>query len=172
MSLSLASAQGSLPIAFGTKPQIALEQIRAAAGVPVGVVLGDAGYGNGMEFRDGVREPGLRYCVGVQPNTTVWTGELAPLLPKPRKSKRGRPATRLRRAAGHKPVSVQGLASQLPRRAWRTVGWRDGSNARLQSRFAALRVRAAHQDWRRSELRETKWLVIAWPESESEPVHI
>ena len=199
VSLSLASAQGSLPIAFrlylpeewakdkarrekagvpaettfATKPQIALEQIRAAkaAGVPVGVVLGDAGYGNGIEFRDGVRELGLKYCVGVQPSTTVWTGELAPLPPKSTTNKRGRPATRLRRAAGHKPVSVKDLASQLPRRAWRTVGWRDGSNARLMSRFAALRVRAAHQDWRRSELREEEWLVIEWPESESEPVH-
>ena len=39
------------------------------------------------------------------------------------------------------------------------------------SRFAALRVRAAHQDWRRSELREEEWLVIEWPQSESEPVH-
>ena len=36
---------------------------------------------------------------------------------------------------------------------------------------AQLRVRAAHQDWRRSELREQEWLVIEWPESESEPVH-
>ena len=128
MSLSLATARGSLPISFrlylpeewasdkarrekagvpaeitfATEPQIALEQIRAAktAGVPVGVVLGDAGYGNGIEFRDGLRELELKYCVGVQPSTTVWTGELASLPPKPKKSKRGRPATRLRRAAG------------------------------------------------------------------------
>jgi SRSO17 transposase len=134
-------------------------------------VLGDAGYGNGIEFREGLRELELKYCVGVQPSTTVWTGELAPLPPKPRKGKRGRPATRLRRAAGHEPVSVKELASQLPRNAWRTIGWREGSNARLVSRFAALRVRAAHQDWRRSELREQEWLVIEWPESESEPVH-
>jgi alkylation response protein AidB-like acyl-CoA dehydrogenase len=108
--------------------------------------------------------------IGVQPSTTVWTGEFAPLPPKSTRSTRGRPATRLRRAAGHKPVSVKNLASQLPRRAWRTVGWRDGSNTRLMPRFAALRVRAAHQDWRRSELREEEWLVIG-PQSKSEPVH-
>jgi SRSO17 transposase len=199
LRLSLATARGSLPISFrlylpeewardkarrekvgvpaeitfATEPQIALEQIRAAktAGVPVGVVLGDAGYGNGIEFRDGLRELELKYCVGVQPSTTVWTGELALLPPKPKKSKRGRPATRLRRAAGHEPVSVKELACQLPRCAWRTIGWREGSNTRLVSRFTALRVRAAHQDWRRSELREQEWLVIEWPDSESEPVH-
>jgi SRSO17 transposase len=199
VSLSLASARGSVPIAFrlylpeewasdnarrekagvpaeiefATKPQIALEQIRAAkaAGVPVGVVLGDAGYGNSVDFRESLSEQGLKYCVGVQASTTVWTGELAPLPPKPKKSKRGRPATRLRRATGHEPVSVKELAVELPTRAWRTVGWREGSNERLVSRFAALRVRAAHQDWRRGELREEEWLLIEWPNRESEPVH-
>jgi SRSO17 transposase len=199
VSLSLASSRGSVPIAFQlylpeewasdsarrekagvpaqiefvTKPQIALEQIRAAkaAGVPVGVVLGDAGYGNGVDFRESLSEQGLKYCVGVQPSTTVWTGESAPLPPKPKKSKRGRPATQLRRAGGHEPISVKELAFKLPTRAWRTVGWREGSNERLVSRFAALRVRAANQDWRRSELCAQEWLLIEWPEKESEPVH-
>src|SRR6516165_9039895 len=43
-------------IAFQTKPQIALAQIRAAleAGVPPAPVLADAGYGTDTDFRDGV----------------------------------------------------------------------------------------------------------------------
>jgi SRSO17 transposase len=199
VSLSLASARGSVPIAFrlylpeewandrarrekagvpteirfATKPQIALEQIRTAkaAGVPVGVVLGDAAYGTSIDFREGVSELDLKYCVGVLPQTTVWTAERAPLPPKPNKSKRGRPATRLRRAAGHEPISVKELAFALPKSAWRKIGWRDGTNTRLVSRFTALRVRAAHRDYNRSELREEEWLVIEWPENESEPVH-
>jgi SRSO17 transposase len=199
VSLSLASERASLPIAFrlylpeewvadkarrekagvpadidfATKPQIALEQIRAAkaAGVPAGVVLADSGYGNSIAFRESLSGLELKYCVGVQPSTTVWTAERAPLPPKIRKSGRGRPATRLRRARGHEPFSVKKLAFQLPRGAWRRLTWRQGSNAPLRSRFAALRVRAAHQDWRRSELREEQWLLIDWPESESEPVH-
>jgi SRSO17 transposase len=199
VSLSLASARGSLPIAFrlylpeewvadkarrekagvpagigfATKPQIALDQIRSAkaAGVPAGVVLADTGYGNSIDFRESLSGLELKYCVAVQPNTTVWTAEHAPLPPKIRSSGRGRPATRLRRARGHQPLAVKKLAFQLPRRAWRTLTWRHGSNAPLRSRFAALRVRAAHQDWRRSELREEEWLLIDWPESESEPVH-
>ena len=199
VSLSLASHRGSLPIAFrlylpeewavdkarrekagvpaeigfATKPQIALEQIRAAkaAGVPVGVVLADSGYGNSIDFRESLSGLQLKYCVGVQPSTTVWTAERTPLLPKIKKLGRGRPATRLGRARGHEPLSVKKLAFQLPRRAWRTLTWRQGSNAPLRSRFAALRVRAAHRDWLRSELREQEWLLIDWPESESEPVH-
>jgi SRSO17 transposase len=199
VSLSLASDRGSLPIAFrlylpeewaadkarrekagvpadigfATKPQIAVQQIGAAksAGVPAGVVLADAGYGNSIDFRESLSGLGLKYCVGVQPGTTVWTAERGPLPPKIRKSGRGRPATRLRRARGHEPLSVKKLALQLPRSAWRTLTWRQGSNALLRSRFAALRVRAAHQDWLRSELREEEWLLIDWPEREAEPVH-
>src|ERR671920_800230 len=40
-------------IEFQTKPEIALEQMREAIAqqVPVGVVLADAGYGNGTQFR-------------------------------------------------------------------------------------------------------------------------
>ena len=200
VSLSLASARASLPIAFklylpeewakdkarrqkagvpaevafATKPQIALEQIRAsqAAGIAAGVVLADAGYGTSVEFRESLSELGLKYCVGVQPATTVWTQERAPLPPKRKKSKLGgRPATRLRRAKGHEPISVKELAFELPRSAWRTVGWREGTNTRLVSRFVALRVRAAHRDYDRSELREEQWLLIDWPQNESEPVH-
>ena len=40
-------------IEFQTKPEIALDQMRQAVEqkVPVGVVLADAAYGNGMQFR-------------------------------------------------------------------------------------------------------------------------
>src|SRR4051795_5623296 len=43
-------------VAFRTKPAIALEQVRQALadGVPPGVVVTDAGYGNDTDFRDGI----------------------------------------------------------------------------------------------------------------------
>ena len=199
VSLSLASPEGSLPIAFrlylpeewatdkarrrktgvpedirfASKPDIALAQIRHAqeTGVPAGIVLADAGYGNSIDFREGLTAQGLPYCVGVQSNTGVWTKERMPLPPKPRTSARGRKATRLRRAPGHTPLSVKEVACQLPPSAWRTVTWRPGTNARLSSRFAALRVRAAHRDWHRCAPREEEWLLIDWPRQELEPVH-
>jgi SRSO17 transposase len=45
-------------IKFRTKPEIALEQIRAAVdgGIPKAPVLSDAGYGNDKKFRDGVTD--------------------------------------------------------------------------------------------------------------------
>src|ERR1035437_4034004 len=50
-----------------------------------------------------------------------------------------------------------------------TVTWCDGSNSDLCSRFAAVRVRPAHRDNWGSCMRTQEWLLIEWPENESEP---
>jgi SRSO17 transposase len=39
----------------------------------------------------------------------------------------------------------------------------------LSSRFAAVRVRPAHQDHRSVALRSEEWLLIEWPKGEAEP---
>jgi SRSO17 transposase len=197
VSLSLANAHASLPvayrlylprawasdgarrketgvpeeIAFKTKPQIALDQIRAAvaAGLPRGVVLMDAGYGVDGALRTAITELGLRYVAGVLSTATVWAPGEAPLAPKPYTPGRGRPTKRLRRDAEHRPVTVKALALGLPAEAWRTVRWREGTNAPLQSRFARLRVRPAHLDWERSEPWPEEWRLIEWPEGETGP---
>ena len=59
----------------------------------------------------------------------------------------------------------QGTRIALPRCAWRTIGWREGSNEQLSSRFARVRVRAANED----VLRDEEWLLIEWPKGEKEP---
>ena len=54
-----------MDVKFRTKPQIALEQVRAALveGVAPGVVLADAGYGVDTAFRTGLSQLGLTYTV-------------------------------------------------------------------------------------------------------------
>ncbi len=196
VSLSLANHHASLPVAwrlylpkewasdeerrrkvgvpekieFLTKPQIALEQIEAAceAGLPRGVVLMDAGYGCNTQLRAGVSALALTYVAGILPNTAVWTSDTEPLPPK-KWSGRGRRAKRLRRDDGHKPISVEELALGLPRRAWRKITWREGSCERLSSRFARVRVRAAHRDYTLTEPRPEEWLLVEWPEGEEKP---
>jgi SRSO17 transposase len=157
-------------IGFETKTSIALGQLRQAreAGAPVGTVLGDAAYGDECGFRVGVAALDLRYVLGLRSATTVWPPGRAPLPPAPW-SGRGRPPTRLRRSPEHQPVSVKDLALGLPRRAWRSVTWREGSQALLTSRFAALRVRPAHRDTLRSEPWPEEWLLIEWPAGTEEP---
>ena len=185
MSLSLANHDASLPIAyrlylpedwakdqarrdkarvpgtiaFQTKPEIAFEQIKAArmAGLPEGVVLMDAGYGNDTGLRTDVTALDLRYVAGIGPNTSVWPPGKAPMPPQSRTG-RGRPQTRLQRGQ-HQPISVKTLALSLPQEAWQTITWREGTTDGLASRFARWRVRPAHRDNLLSELRAEEWVI-------------
>ncbi|MCP4966728.1 MAG: IS701 family transposase [bacterium] len=157
-------------VVFKTKPEIALEQITAAhdAGVARGVVLADAAYGNDTKFRTAVSALGLEYMMGVLGSISLWPPGQEPLAPKP-KTGRGRPGARLRRDQEHQPVSAKELAMGLKPRAWKTITWRDGTNAPLAGRFAAVRVRPAHRDQKLSEPRPREWLLIEWPKGEAEP---
>ncbi len=196
VTLSLANRHASLPIAyrlylpqdwatdaerrrqakvpqtvgFQSKPEIALDQLRAAcaAGVPRGVVLMDAGYGNHSQLRAAVSELDLTYVAGILSSTSVWAPGTAPLPPKPW-SGRGRVPKRLRRDDLHRPLSVKVLALALPAAAWQRVTWREGSDDWLASRFARLRVRAAHHDHKLSAPPAQEWLLIEWPEGDAEP---
>ena len=196
MTLSVANADASLPIAyrlylpkewasdperrakvgvppeirFATKPRIALHQIRQAKadGVPPGIVLMDAGYGNDTGFRDGLAQEGLLYVGGIQSSAKLWPPGMAPLPPKAW-SGRGRPPTCLRREPDHQPLTAKALAKSLPASAWQSVTWREGTQADLTARFAAMRVRPAHRDYWSSAPREEEWLLIEWPASEAKP---
>ncbi len=157
-------------ITFQTKPEIALDQIRQAlaVGLPPGVVLMDAGYGNETELRTQVSALGLAYVAQILSTTSVWGPGTAPLPPKSW-SGRGRPPKRMRRDGEHQPTSVKALALSLAETAWTDVTWREGATEELTSRFARLRVRAAHRDEERSQPRPHEWLLIEWPRGEKEP---
>jgi len=157
-------------IGFKTKHQIALDQLDWACttGLPRGVVLMDAGYGNNSNLRADIAALGLAYVASILSNTTVWPHGTGPL-PAKRWSGRGRPPKRLQRDAEHWPISVKDLALGLPKRAWRTIEWREGSAEFLSSRFARVRVRAARRDDQRSECPPEEWLLIEWPEGEKGP---
>ncbi len=155
---------------FKTKPQIALEQLRwaCAAGLPRGVVLMDAGYGSDTDLRASITILGLSYVAGIMPQTSVWAPGMGPL-PAKNWSGQGRPPKLIRRDANHGPISVKALAHGLPARAWRTIEWREGTAVRLSSRFARVRVCAAHRDYWLTEPRPEEWLLIEWPRGEDEP---
>jgi SRSO17 transposase len=157
-------------ISFKTKPEIALEQIEAAckAGLPRGVVLMDAGYGCNTDLRTSISALVLTYVAGILPNTTVWTSDTGPLPPK-KWSGRGRPPKRLRRNRKHQPISVKELALGLPKTAWRTIKWREGTAEPMSSRFARVRVRVAHRDYTLTNSRPGEWLLIEWPAGAGEP---
>ena len=158
-------------IEFATKPQIALRLIdeAKAAGVVSEVVVADAGYGVDTAFREQLTERKLLYAVGVTKTVKVWPEGSAPL-PPASWSGHGHKPKLLRRDAQHQPVALKALAMTLTPRQWKKVTWREGTNAALTSRFAAVRVRCAHRDYYRSELRPEEWLLIEWPKNEAEPI--
>jgi SRSO17 transposase len=157
-------------VAFQTKPEIALNQIRAAVAAQVapGVVLADAAYGINTDFRHALTQLELQYVVGVQSSLTVWEPGQQPLPAKPR-GKMGRPPRLLQRTSDHQPVSVKQLAISLPSRAFQEISWREGTERKLRSRFAAVRIRPAHRDDEKAEPHAEEWLLIEWPQSEPEP---
>ena len=172
VSLSLANHDASLPVAwqlylpeewaedqalrekagipadiiFATKPKIALKQIKWAleAGVARGVVLGDVVYGTDLSLRRYLTANDLAYSLAIQARTLV--------------AKIG---------GDGKPLSAARLAKGLPKRGWRKIGWRDGTNAPLASRFQRVRVRAAGEGTDDDEPEE--WLIVEWPKGEKEP---
>src|SRR6516165_1631361 len=121
-------------IAFKTKPEIALEQIRWACeiGLPGNMVVVDAGYGHDSKLRVGITELGRTYVAGIQPQTLVRKPGVRPGIP-PKKGRRDAPHT----------TSVKDLARGLSAKAWRTIKWREGTNEWLSSRFARVQVHVA-----------------------------
>jgi SRSO17 transposase len=191
VSLSIANDHASLPVAyrlylpqswanddgrrtksgvpkeleFKTKPQIALEQIKWAcdAGLPRGVVITDAGYGVEAKFRDEISALKLKYVAGIKTTTTVWAPDT---LSQPKNLQRAQRAARTPHAKEKTPINIENLARNLPRTSWKTIRWRDGTNAVLSSRFARVRVRSAHRDAARTA---QEWLLIEWPADEEAP---
>jgi SRSO17 transposase len=111
------------------------------------VVLMDAGYGNNGPLRQALTALGLSYAAAIQTTTKV------------------RPV----REDDPKPprVSVEALALSLPKRAWRTVAWREGTNVKLRSRFARVRVRVSPIRGEARFAEET--LLVEWPKGEAKP---
>jgi len=136
-------------IRFKTKPQIALDQLRSAraAGVPCGVVLMDASYGSNADLRSGVSALTLDYVAGIIDRIKVHPVRDG--------------------ITSKERVSVKELALGLPKHAWRTITWREGSATKLSSRFARLRVRTA--PIRGASRRGEETLLIEWPKDEPEP---
>jgi SRSO17 transposase len=136
-------------IRFKTKPQIALEQLRWAckAGIARGVVLIDASYGSNSALRTGVSALALSYVAAIISTVKVRAV-----------SKQGEPGPRM---------SVKDLALGLPKHAWRTIKWREGTADQLCSRFARVQVRTA--PIRGAARRAEETLLIEWPEGEAAP---
>jgi SRSO17 transposase len=150
-------------VKFKTKPEIALEQIRWAceAGLPRGVGLMDVAYGNDSRLRAGMTELGVPYVASILPNTLMWRPGTGP-------RRKDKPLNNTGRRDEPDLISAREVMQGLPKRAWRTVKWREGSADWLSSRFARVRVKVGHNKLIPEKL-ASEWLLIEWPEGEAAP---
>ena len=150
-------------IKFKTKSEIALEQIRWAceAGLPRGAALMDAAYGRDSQLRAGMTELGVPYVAGIVPTILMWAPGQGP-------RRMDKPMNNTGRRDEPDLISAKKVALALPKQAWRTVTWREGSAEKLSSRFARVRVRVGYNKLI-PETSSPEWLLIEWPEGEAEP---
>jgi len=131
-----------------------LRQVRAA-GFHVTGVVGDAEFGDVSAVRMALHRLQLPYALGISSDLTVFLQR--PCLRPRRRRHFGRPATRVHLGL-QRPVAVATIAGAWPRRAWRTISWRNGANRSRRARFAAVRVTPAH-GWRQGTLAPVVWLL-------------
>ena len=146
-------------VVFKTKEDLALDMIVRAAEdkVPGDIVLvwPTVAYGRSYDFRETVQRARLRrYALGISPTQTMWVLDARD------------------RCSGD-AKAARTIASELGKKAFRRVTWRNGSmqgrRGKLSSRFALARLKVAHDDGRELERREPLWLLIEWPDGEAAP---
>lgn len=143
-------------IVFQEKWRLALTLVRRAraAGLTLTAVVADAEYGDNSTVRRTLHRLRLPYALGISPTLTVFRG--TPTL----RIDRQQPPPRNRRAGwpDHDAVGVRTLSEALPRRTWRRVEWRNGTNPPWAADFAAVRVTPA-TDWKQRRLAPEIWLL-------------
>jgi SRSO17 transposase len=156
-------------LVFQTKPELAGALCEQAAGweIPRAPVLGDCAYGDNCQFRERLHELGLEYVLAVSAQIGVFGPETTFTVPEP-KPGRGRPPSVAR--PDRKSESVKALAERLPVEAFMTVPCRSTPAGEIiQSRFAFVRVVAAHAVTDDHRPPRWEWLIIEWPEGQDAP---
>jgi SRSO17 transposase len=134
---------------FQTKIDLALAMIERAArsGLPGKIVLADSFYGHSGPFRDAISLMGLDYGMAIHETDRMWRLDV-----------------RERRYG--ELLGAKEIALSLPKTKFRRCTWRDGTNAKLSSRFALCRVKVPREP---PIAPRAEWLLIEWPYGESAP---
>jgi SRSO17 transposase len=164
----LRRARAKIPVAvdFQTKPALARSLICQAASwqIPLAPILADQAYGDDTDLRTRLHGLGLAYVLSIGVQTSVYPPGTSFAVPE-REGTTGRPRTVA--GADRKPESVRALAKRLPARAWKTLPCRTTpAGEDVHSRFAFIRVVAAHPVRRDHRPPREEWLIIEWPAGE------
>jgi SRSO17 transposase len=156
-------------VEFQTKPALGGELVARAAGWKIrrAPVLGDQAYGNDAKLRTRLHGDGIDYVLSVGPECDVFEPGTVFAVPPREPGSRGRAPSALR--AECEPRSIAELVAGLDADAFQTVAFRDIDGPQLVSRFAFVRVIAAHPVTRDRQAPREEWLIVEWPEGRDEP---
>jgi SRSO17 transposase len=147
-------------------PQAQLDVLKER-GVPQLPVLGDAGYGDGENFRNAITKRGFEYVLSNKGNNLIWTPESSPEIPA-NKSTVGRPRTKYTDKK-HPPSLAREYALRLGRKVLKKVTWDVSSAGPKSSYFGASRIRSAYNHSKGTPPGDEEWLIWQWPKNKEEP---
>jgi SRSO17 transposase len=156
-------------VVFATKPQLAAGLIERAAAwnVARAPVLGDEAYGKNTELRARLHDAGIEYVLSLNCDAGVYDADTAFQVPERRRGSRGPAPSAL--VSDRQPRRVRDLAASLDPEQFQTLAFRTRDEQELSSRFAMLRVIAAHPVDRDRRAPREEWLIIEWPEDQEHP---
>jgi SRSO17 transposase len=156
-------------VEFQTKPALGGDLVARAAGWKIrrAPVLGDQAYGNDAKLRTRLHADGIDYVLSVGPECDVFDPGTVFAVPPRKPGSRGPTPSALRTES--EPQSIAELVAGLDRDAFQAVAFRDTDGRRLVSRFAFVRVIAAHPVTRDRQAPREEWLIIEWPEGDDAP---
>jgi SRSO17 transposase len=156
-------------VEFQTKPALGGDLVARAAGWRIrrAPVLGDQAYGNDAKLRTRLHAEGIDYVLSVGPECDVFAPGTVFAVPPRKPGSRG-PAPRALQTDSE-PRSIQALVAGLDPDAFQTVAFRDIDGRQLVSRFAFVRVIAAHPVTRDRQAPREEWLIVEWPEGHEQP---
>ncbi len=156
-------------VKFQTKPAIGAQLVARAAGWKVrrAPVLGDQAYGNDAKLRAGLHADGIDYVLSLSPDADVFEADTVFAVPPRKPGSRG-PAPSLLRA-DREAQSIEDFTLGLDAAAFQAVAFRDTEGQQIVSRFALVRVIAAHPVTRDRQGPREEWLIIEWPEGRDTP---
>jgi SRSO17 transposase len=156
-------------VEFQTKPGLGSDLVARAAGWKIGraPVLGDQAYGNDTKLRTRLHAEDIEYVLSIGPECDVFAPDTVFAVPSRKPGSRGPAPSAL--CTDSQPQSIAELVAGLDRDAWQTVAFRDTNGEQVVSRFAFVRVIAAHPVTRDRQAPREEWLIVEWPEGRDEP---
>ena len=156
-------------VEFATKPALGGDLVTRAAGWKIrrAPVLGDQAYGNDAKLRTRLHAEGIDYVLSVGAECDVFAPGTVFAVPPRKPGSRGPAPSALR--TDSEPQSIAELVAGLDPDDFQTVAFRDIDGRQLVSRFAFVRVIAAHPVIRDRQAPREEWLIVEWPEGRDEP---